>query len=570
MKKFLFYILILLAFGAVQYSCDRSSDIESIEDDDDTASGDSHDEEIDYNWDESDGTLIALEGTSIHVEGTGVTVSGTVATIDSSGYYTVTGTLNDGQLRVNSSDSESVHIQLNGANINCSNNAAIYIEDSEKTVIMLADDTSNSLTDGSSYGSEAEANAALYSKSDLTLYGNGTLIINAKYNDGIASKDGLIISSGNYNITSVDDAIRGKDYLIIKDGVFDLDAGGDGFKSDNEDSGTGYIEIDYCDCNIVADGDGIQAYSDLTISEGYFTITCAGGSSGYLSSGASAKALKAGSTLQINAGTFNINTPDDAIHSDDALTIIGGTATISAGDDGLHADNSIEIEDGYIEITKCYEGVESNSITMNGGTVILHSSDDGFNASNGSGSMSATNSLLAINGGFIAVYASGDGLDSNGSVTMTNGTVLVHGPISSGNGALDYDGTFKITGGILVAAGSSGMAEAPSSSSSQPSVLIKFTSSYSAGTLFNLQTSSGEEIVTFKPGKTFQSIVVSSPNLSVGSTYQAYINGSHSGTENEGLYTNGTYTSGSQYTSFTASSITTTIGSSSGGGGPGR
>nr|WP_321408691.1 carbohydrate-binding domain-containing protein [uncultured Carboxylicivirga sp.] len=571
MKKILFYILILLAFGAVQYSCDRSSDIESIEeDDDDTASGDSHDEEIDYNWDESDGTLIALEGTSIHVEGTGVTVSGTVATIDSSGYYTVTGTLNDGQLRVNSSDSESVHIQLDGANINCSNNAAIYIEDSEKTVIMLADDTSNSLTDGTSYGSEEEANAALFSKSDLTLYGNGTLIINAQYNDGIASKDGLIISSGNYNITSVDDAIRGKDYLIIKDGVFDLNAGGDGFKSDNEDSGTGYIEIDYCDCNIVADGDGIQAYSNLTISEGYFTITCAGGSSGYLSSDASAKALKAGSTLQINAGTFNINTPDDAIHSDDALTIIGGTATISAGDDGLHADNSIEIEDGYIEITKCYEGVESNSITMNGGTVILHSSDDGFNASDGSGSMAAGNSTLAINGGFTAIYASGDGLDSNGSITMSNGTVLVHGPISSGNGALDYDRTFNITGGILVAAGSSGMAEAPSSSSSQPSVLIKFTSSYSAGTLFNLQTSSGEEIVTFKPSKTFQSIVVSSPNLSVGSTYQAYLNGSHSGTENEGLYTNGTYTSGSQYTSFTASSITTTIGSSSGGGGPGR
>ena len=563
--------MMLLAFSAIQYSCDRSSDID-ITDDDDNASGDSHDDDIDYNWDESNGTLIALEETYIHVEGSGVSVSGTVATIDSSGYYTVSGTLNDGQLRVNSNDSESVHIQLNGASITCSNNAAIYIEQSEKTVIMLADDTSNSIADGSSYTNEEDANAALYSKSDLTLYGNGTLIVNANYNDGITSKDGLIISSGNYTITAVDDAIRGKDYLIIKDGIFDIKAGGDGFKSDNEDAGTGYIEIDYCECNIVSGGDGIQAYNNLTITEGYYTIECADGSSGYLANDASAKALKAGSTIQVDGGTFVINTPDDAIHCDDSMIINGGTAEITAGDDAVHADNSIEINDGYYTISKCYEGIESNSSVFNGGSAILHSSDDGVNASDGSGGMSSGNSTLEINGGFIAVYASGDGIDVNGSASMTDGTVLVHGPISNGNGALDYDRSFNISGGLIVAAGSSGMAELPSTSSSQPSIMINFTSSNTANTMFSLQTSNGDEIVTFSPAKTYQSIVISSPDLSIGTSYIAYLNGSYSGTENEGLYTNGTYIAGSQYTTFTTSGITTQIGSSGGGpggGGPG-
>nr|WP_319399422.1 carbohydrate-binding domain-containing protein [uncultured Carboxylicivirga sp.] len=571
MKKLLFYFMFLLAFAAVQYSCDRSSDIEVGDNDDDNSSGESHDEDIDYEWDSSNGTLIALEATSIYVEGSGVTVSGTVATIDSGGYYTVTGTLNDGQLRVNTTDTESVHIQLNGASITCSNNAAIFIEDSEKTIIMLADDTYNSLTDGSSYGNEEDANAALYSKSDLTLYGNGTLIVKANYNDGITSKDGLIISGGNYNIIAADDAIRGKDYLIIKDGIFDIEAGGDGFKSDNEDNGTGYIAIDYSECNIVCDGDGIQATSDLSISAGYYTIECAGGSTGYLAADASAKGLKAGSSLIIDGGSFTINTPDDAIHSNDAIIINGGTSEIAAGDDAIHADNTLEINDGYYSISECYEGVESNVITINGGSVVLHSSDDGINAANGSGGMGGGNSTLAINGGFIAVYASGDGIDVNGSATMTSGTVLVHGPISNGNGPLDYDGTFSISGGILVAAGSSGMAQAPSSSS-QASVLINFTSSNAGNTMFNLQSAAGDEIITFTPGKTYQSIVISSPDINVGSSYSAYLNGSHSGSENEGLYTNGVYSSGNQYTSFTANSTTTTIGSSSGGGGggPGR
>ena len=164
--------------------------------------------------------------------------------------------------------------------------------------------------------------------------------------------------------------------------------------------------------------------------------------------------------------------------------------------------------------------------------------------------------------------ANGDGLDSNGNIIMTGGVVLVNGPTANNNGACDFGDSqsnyFKITGGFLVAAGSSGMAVGPGTSSTQNSAVINF-SSQQAGTIFHLQNSSGTDIVTFKPAKTYQSVVFSSPDFGKA-TYDIYFGGSSTGTLKDGLYKGGTYTPGTKNTSFTVSSVTTKVGS---GGGPG-
>ena len=132
---------------------------------------------------------------------------------------------------------------------------------------------------------------------------------------------------------------------------------------------------------------------------------------------------------------------------------------------------------------------------------------------------------------------------------MTGGTVIINGPTRNDNGALD--GTLEVTGGFLVAVGSSGMAQAPSTSSTQDSAMLTFGSQQSAGTIFHLETEDGEEIVTFAPSKIFQSVVVCSPELEKGSTYVAYYGGSSTGTAIDGLYSGGTYTPGSEGYSFT-------------------
>jgi hypothetical protein len=186
----------------------------------------------------------------------------------------------------------------------------------------------------------------------------------------------------------------------------------------------------------------------------------------------------------------------------------------------------------------------------------------------GAGGHMGERGLFYIKGGYIYINAAGDGIDIGGSIEMTDGTVIVNGPTSSADGALDFT-DFNIKGGTIIAAGSSGMAQSLSTSSGQYSVMITYSSSQSANTLVRIESSSGEDIVTFAPAKTYQSFVFSSPVLKKGETYTVYSGGSSTGTAVDGMYTGGIYSGGTKYTDFTVSSIVTTIGSG-GGMNPGR
>lgn len=123
----------------------------------------------------------------------------------------------------------------------------------------------------------------------------------------------------------------------------------------------------------------------------------------------------------------------------------------------------------------------------------------------------------------------GDGLDSNGSLTISGGLVLVSGPTNSGNGALDYDGSCTVTGGVLIAAGSAGMAQAPGSSSTQAVLMITYTSTQPAGTLIGLTDAKGGLTAAFSPAKAYQSVIICTPTASQGERYTLYSGGTCSG-----------------------------------------
>jgi hypothetical protein len=230
----------------------------------------------------------------------------------------------------------------------------------------------------------------------------------------------------------------------------------------------------------------------------------------------------------------------------------------------------VEINGGAFDITQCFEGLESRVITINNGYIQIDASDDGINMVETATDTPADpmgppveGLWLHIKGGYIVVSAVADGIDTNGYMDMSNGVVIVNGPTVSFDSAIDYGfGTFKLTGGTLVAVGSVGMAQGPSTISTQYSVFVNLNSPQTPR-LVNLQTASGETVFTFRPTKTFQSIVFSSPQLAPGS-YNLYLGGNSTGTPMHGLYEGGTYTPGTKYTSFTISRIVTTIG---GGGG---
>lgn len=447
-------------------------------------------------------------------------------TITTPGVYFLTGTINDGLITVNTTG--NVKLVLNNVAVTNNNGPSIYVENAETVVISTVEGTVNTFTDGEEYISYDGIDGCIYSKDDLVLEGSGTLVVNSNYEDGIVSKDDLKINSGTYIINSKDDAIRGKDSVYIKDGTFTINALGDGIKSTNEsDTLKGYVKIDNGTFSIDANDDGIDAVTKILIEDGIFDINVSS-----LDEDSSAKGIKAGGNIIILDGNFTIVASDDAIHSNDSIGIENGNFSIESKDDGVHADNTLIIDNGGINVAKCYEGLEALNIIINDGDIKIVSSDDGINAAEKTDSsnnnqkmpgMESGNARLIINGGNIYVNAKGDGLDANGSIYINGGYVLVDGPTSNGDSALDYDGELVITKGTLIAVGSSGMAQGISASSSQYGVLINFSKTYSSGSVIKILNSNDEEVMSYETTKNFSSIVYSSEKLAKGS-YKVQIN----------------------------------------------
>ena len=525
-------------------------------------------------------TCIFLQGDTIVVDGPGAVAVGATVTVNAAGTYSISGTLNDGQIRVDTTDSELVKLLLNGMSATSSTSSPLYVVTGNNVEIFLVADTVNTLTDAVTYvypdAGVDEPNAALFSKADLDITGLGALTIAGRFNDGINCKDGLDIMGGTIVVSGVDDGIRGKDNVSITGGSLTVTATNNGIKSDNEtDADRGYINVEAGTVRVTSGGDAITAQTSLTINGGSVTTISGGGSGRTAADTESAKGLKGIGSVVVTGGVIDVDSADDGVHSDNAIVIGGGTFTISSADDGFHGEETLEINGGEITVAKSYEGLESKEITINDGIIHLTSSDDGINVAGGDGSGgwnpggTGETYYLYINGGYVWMNAGGDGLDSNGNIIMTGGTVLVNGPTDNGNGPIDIgDGGsyyFKISGGYLVAAGSSGMAVGNSTSSTQYGVLVNLSTSQTAGTIFHLETSTGTDRLSFKPAKKYQSVFFSSPELGTGS-HVVYLGGSDSGTLADNLYSGGAYSPGTQYTTFSISSTATKVGS---GGGPG-
>ncbi len=321
---------------------------------------------------------------------------------------------------------------------------------------------------------------------------------------------------------------------------------------------------------------GIRSKDTLLIMDGTINIT------------STTHGVNGKDAVGVFGGTLTITSGEDAVHSSTQVLVNAGTLNIAAADDGIHADSVLTIDGGTINITKSYEGLESANVIINNGDINVTASDDGLNAAGGAdgsgldGKTAAenpstdSNYFIQINGGTVVVSADGDGIDANGSIYVTGGTVLVNGPTNNGNGPLDYDKVCEVTGGTLAIAGSSGMAQAPSTTSTQNSILVYYTEAQSANTLVSLVDSTGKSIVSFAPSKTYQSILISSPSITKDKTYSLINGGESSVALNNNYATGGTLTGGTCLTKITISDVVTKI-SDTGeavtggmGGGPGQ
>jgi len=476
-----------------------------------------------------------------------VSVEGDRITITGDGTFLLSGSLSDGQIIVDAGDDAKIQIVLNGVDIQCSDSAALYVKKADKVFVTLADGMQNELSNKEGFATldDNHVDGVIFSKDDLTFNGSGSLKIQAADGHGIVCKDELVFVDGSYEVSSKRHALSGKESVCVAGGSFQLTSGGDGIHADYEEDETlGFIYINGGSFHIESGGDGMDASGALEIADGQITIQAGGGyENGEQKSGGwgtnrgveitetdtvSTKGLKASKNLLIHGGNFEIDTADDALHSNADMLIENSTFSVYTGDDGLHADNRMAVQGGKITVYESYEGMEGQSIDISGGTIALKSSDDGLNAAGGNDSSGIggrqdmfaadENAKIMIAGGEISINASGDGIDSNGDLLVTGGTIYVSGSTNSGNGALDYNGSAQITGGVVMAAGAGGMAEGFGDTSTQGSMLVAVSESQTQQIV--LKDKNGKELLCFAPEKAYNSVVVSSPDIKQGETYE--------------------------------------------------
>ncbi len=491
----------------------------------------------DYQTDASDVTNVMLPETGTY-------------TITKAGAYRITGQLS-GQLQVNAGEQDKVHLILDGVSIQNTGSAALYIVAGDKVFVTLAEGTENSLSANGEF-QQTDSNtvdAAVFSKSDLTFNGTGSLTVQCEAGHGIVSKDDLKITEGSYHIQAAGQGLSGKDCLHIAGGSFQIKAGTDGLQSKNEENAErGNIYILDGTFDITAGADGMDASRQLGVYGGSFHIFTGEGSASVTHTGGqwgggrwpgqweqesettgSYKGIKAATSLVIAGGTWQVDAQDDGFHSNGDLAVTGGEITVSTGDDGFHADGTLEITAGTVTVSKSYEGLEGNFILISGGSIDVTASDDGLNAAGGNdssgmggpwdkgGFSQSQDAGILISGGELLVDAGGDGLDSNGYLTVTGGTVYVDGPTNSGNGALDYAGNASISGGTVIALGAAGMATNFGTSSTQGAILC--SASGSTGTVVSIKDSNGTVLASYTARKSFQTAVISAPGMITGETY---------------------------------------------------
>lgn len=492
-------------------------------------------------------------------------------TLTEAGDYVLSGTLTDGSVIINAPEDAKPHLILNGAHIASQSAAALYVISADKVFVTLADGSENGVSAAGDSAEDDYANvdAAIFARCDISFNGSGSLSVSSAKGHGIVSKDDLVFTGGSYMIQAANHGISGKDSIRIADGSFVVTAGKNCLDSDNdEDSDKGFIYIaggsfdlssgnDACHCfgdfdflagsmEISAADDGVHSDAALSVSGGSITISlCYEGLEGV--------------TVDISGGTIDITSSDDGINaangsSDSAQDTNEGTPADFAGGAPDMSGDPPEKPDG-----DSAPDISGADMQRPGGGTPPEKPDDSGDTSGASGSMpdapadmpeaptnmpggtgggfvsgddpfaADSSCLVTISGGMVRINAQGDGIDSNGDLVISGGEVYVSGPRNGGDGALDYNGSGTISGGIVVACGMGGMSQ-NLSDGNQCSAMINLSGSGE----IKLTDASGNVLLSYTPADDYSCIVVSCPELAEGSEYTlSYGSASQSFTQSE-------------------------------------
>lgn len=529
---------------------------------------DTHYSEQDLSWDTSSETAIDLSNPTAT---DGVTVEDGTLTITKAGTYKLSGEY-QGQIKVETADSDAVRLVLDNANITNSSGAALNVVNADEVILYSASGTTNTISDGADYTAtgEDDPDAVVYSKADLTIAGEGTLKVSGNHEDGIHTSDGLVIASGTLEVNAANTGIKGKDYVDILGGTINVTAQQDGIKSTNDtDEGQGWTRLSNGTVTVNAGDDGFKASRVVEISGGSLTveqsdegieaqyINVSGGDVNVTSEddgmNASLKTSDSestdssastsdtanqqqnnqqqgslpggqqnGASNQQQQGTGQPQPPAMSGSSQDGTSQNGTSGTAQQQNNTQNQGNQNMGQPPAMPGGNAQDGTSQNGTTSTGQQGMGQPPQGGM-PGGGGGTFEVVDAAINVSGGNITVNAEGDGIDSNGVTTLSGGTLIVNGPSQGGNAALDTNGDLLLNGATVLSGSTADMFEAPSTNSTSGYLKLTNSSGFEQGSTVQVADSSGKVVANYKVTKSnVQLVLVSSSSIVKGQSYTVY------------------------------------------------
>ena len=462
------------------------------------------------------------DGVEATVDGAGVIINSTIKGVA----YELKGNSSNGYFKIYSE--KKFQLTLNGVSLTNPTGAAINIQSGKRAFVTLADGTSNSLVDGSSYNTPdgEDEKGTFFSEGQLIFNGKGSLEVTGNKKHGIVSDDYIRFRTGTnlYIKASNGHGIKTNDYVVIDGGVLNIEVSGTAKKGISTD---GYVLVSGGRTTILTSGEGEYDSDENDVSgaagikaDGYFQMN--GGQLNIKSTGAGGKGINTDGEIIINDGDIQVITT-------------GRTYTYSNSLDskakGIKSDTNVTVNGGTLHIKTMggegSEGLEAKGVmNINGGEIEVASYDDCINSAGD----------MYLNGGYIYAFATNnDAIDSNGNLYIKGGVIVALGA-SDPECAIDAaEGkNLYISGGTVIGIGGSN-ASYPASSSSQMSVA--FQASIASGNALTI-SDGNNAIMSFAMKRSYQNglYLISSPEFKNGTSYTVYSGSSVSGDDWHGLY----------------------------------
>ena len=489
---------------------------------------DTHYSEQDLSWDTSSETAIDLSNPTAT---DGVTVEDGTLTITKAGTYKLSGEY-QGQIKVETADSDAVRLVLDNANITNSSGAALNVVNADEVILYSASGTTNTISDGADYTAtgEDDPDAVVYSKADLTIAGEGTLKVNGNHEDGIHTSDGLVIASGTLEVNAANTGIKGKDYVDILGGTINVTAQQDGIKSTNDtDEGQGWTRLSNGTVTVNAGDDGFKASRVVEISGGSLTVEQSdeGIEAQYINvSGGDVNVTSADDGMNASLKTSDSESTDSSANTSDAANQQQNNQQQGSLPGGQQSGTSNQQQQGTGQ-PPAMSGTSQDGTSQNGTTGTgqqgMGQPPQGGMPGGGGGTFEVVDAAINVSGGHVTVNAEGDGIDSNGVTTLSGGTLIVNGPSQGGNAALDTNGDLLLNGATVLSGSTADMFEAPSTNSTSGYLKLTNSSGFEQGSTVQVADSSGKVVANYKVTKSnVQLVLVSSSSIVKGQSYTAY------------------------------------------------